>query len=97
MPNVNDVLSKIWSLMCYPFLTVLELSIFDCVRAYWTCHVKESDKWKTAYATNNARHEIDIANSERTCVTPINTVGLSQPIHGFVEPYVDNIAVHTDN
>src|ERR1700733_11314301 len=92
MPIVRDVLNKV-SKSNY-------ISIFDCRSAHWTCPVKEEDRWKTAFVTHNSCYEFlrvpfGMINSGRTFVKAVNLV--LKPINEFTEPYVDDIAVHSDN
>ena len=92
MPMVRDVLNKISKAQV--------ISIFDCRSAYWTCPVKASDRWKTAFVTHNACYEFlrvpfGMVNSGRTFVRAINLV--LQPLQEFTEPYIDDIAVHSSD
>jgi len=92
MPIVKDVLYKVGKSNV--------ISIFDCRSAYWTCPVKQCDQWKTAFVTHNGLYEFTrvpfgMINSGRTFVKAINMV--LQSVNEFCEPYVDDIAVHSDN
>src|SRR5688572_23959433 len=65
MPIVKDVLHKVGKSNV--------ISIFDCRSAYWTCPVKQTDQWKTAFVTHNGLYEFTrvpfgMINSGRTFV-----------------------------
>jgi len=92
MPVVKDVLYKVGKSDV--------ISIFDCRSAYWTFPVKESEQWKAAVVTHNYLYEFTripfgMVNSGRTFVKAINMV--LKPINEFAEPYVADIAVHSDD
>lgn len=91
MPMMADVLNKV--------AKAKYISVFDCRNAYWSCEVKESDKWKTCFISHVGTFEwnrvpFGMVDSGRTFVKAIDIV--LRPIKSFCEPYVDDIAVHSD-